>query len=251
MTPVLHVSREVADALPAGLSIAPVEEQWCGCCGGYGWIAEPDPSTGEPINPQQCPTCRGDAVLPPVLSGRIAIAVPCPPAGSAERHGLPVCTTCDGKGALIIGTATATDVLPVVPERGRGNVEVPNAGMLTVSCDGKRVTRFRWRRNAWTHEPTLYVNKESTEALARFLPALDLSPGQWVVTIEDWAPTTDRCPRCWGAEHLPCTDPMCEPDDGDSHVHWVTCPTCDGVGSCPPVPVAAALDGTITTWEAM
>lgn len=198
---VLHATLGAVDAVLAGCPILPVEGLVCpnpACRDGY----QIDGS-GEPVG--WCPVCES-GVVPPVLSGRIAVAAPCPPAGTSERYGLAACTTCDGLGALIVGTATATDVLP--------------------------------------------VNKESTEALARFLPALGLSPGQWVVTIEDWAPTTDRCPRCWGAEHLPCTDPMCEPDDGDSHVHWVTCPTCDGVGSCPPVPVAAAPDGTITTWEA-
>lgn len=45
------------------LSGGATEGQRCPECGGYGWIAEPHPSTGEPINPQQCPTCRGDGLL--------------------------------------------------------------------------------------------------------------------------------------------------------------------------------------------
>jgi hypothetical protein len=38
----------IATALAAG------ERDDCPWCGGYGWMAEPHPVTGEPINPQPC-----------------------------------------------------------------------------------------------------------------------------------------------------------------------------------------------------
>lgn len=61
----------------------------------------------------------------------------------------------------------------------------------------------------------------------------DWEPGRWAWRLEDIAPTTDRCPACWGDRVRDldgggaCYDPDCSCED---------CPTCEGHGSCEPVP---------------
>lgn len=215
MTAVLHVSRPVADALPAGLSIAPVEGRECLYCDGRGktrvWTGD------RAYDVDTCPKCDGRCVVPPVLSGRIAVAAPCPPAGTSERHGLAACTTCDGLGALIVGTATAKEVLPV---RHRDTCQL--------SLTDEHVCL------GWIAHPVVHVHDDGFDDLDEYADALGLRPGGWVVTIEDWAPTTERCPECGDGE-------------SDFEDSALICPTCDGDESCPPVPVAAAPVGTITT----
>jgi hypothetical protein len=60
------------------------------------------------------------------------------------------------------------------------------------------------------------------------LPFGDWEPGRWAWRLDDMKPTTERCPWCWGTgwDHA-----NFHPDNGPG-----TCPTCDGHGTCAPVP---------------
>lgn len=231
MTPVLHVSREVADALPAGLSIAPVEARDYRC-----------PRCGASFSLPLGTTCSDHApvCVPSDLWGRIAVATPCLDCGGhgwdAEPHpstGEPInprpCRSCDALGALIVATATATGVLPVM-----------HRDTCQLSLTDEHVCL------GWIAHPVVHVHDDGFDDLDEYADALGLSPGQWVVTIEDWAPTTDRCPGCWGVGH---GEPVYRLSIEVGGLDYLPCDACDGEESCPPVPVAAAPIGTITTWE--
>lgn len=69
------------------------------------------------------------------------------------------------------------------------------------------------------------------------LPYGDWTPGRYAWLIEDAAPTTERCPCCWGEGGGPAW-----PQD-DS---W--CRACDGAGRCDPIP-ATGRQG-FWNWEA-
>lgn len=217
---VLHATRGTVDAVLAGCPILPVEGLVCpnpACRGGYQIDESP---FGEPVG--WCPVCeRG--VVPPVLSGRIAIAV-------------------DG---AIAATATADEVLQVFdawdaalgfPHRaivvGTGGPDEP---IVLVDADADAST--------WP------VVADYSEHAA----ALDLRPGGWVVAVSDVAPTTERCPNpaCEHGSVKAITEfDQVNPDMTAWGQSLMACPVCDCEESCPPVPVSAAPAGTVTTWEA-
>lgn len=62
--------------------------------------------------------------------------------------------------------------------------------------------------------------------IADQLPFGDFAPGRWAWLLTDAAPTTTRCPWCWG-------DGM--DLDASARTLELHCPACDGVGYCPPV----------------
>lgn len=222
MTAVLHATDPARRAVLDGSPILPVDGRRCPECGGCGWIAEPDPATGEPINPQQCPTCRGDAVLPPVLSGRFTVAV-------------------DG---AIVGTATAEEVLPVVDDIEKvppdsNGVEVLG-GVVVIFGSEKREDS----PDAKPYREGKVVRDGEGQALSAAV--LDLRPGGWVVLLSDAAPTTERCPECWGSRFMFYR----RFNGGAGGSFREECHTCGSDGSCPPVPVESAPAGTVTTWEA-
>lgn len=68
------------------------------------------------------------------------------------------------------------------------------------------------------------------------LPFGMFEPGRWAWLLADAAPTTERCPWCWG--------------DGDGRREgWPTvahgCPVCSGAGRCEPIPAR----GRQRMWE--
>lgn len=59
------------------------------------------------------------------------------------------------------------------------------------------------------------------------IPYGDFSPGRYAWLIEDAAPTTERCPWCWGRGWT----------DHENGIHSVPCPVCKCAGFCDPIPV--------------
>jgi hypothetical protein len=66
-------------------------------------------------------------------------------------------------------------------------------------------------------------------------PYGDFRPGRYAWLLEDVKPTTERCPACWGCGNTAgksySIGPGWNTSDGIPQ-----CPTCHGVGHCPPVP---------------
>jgi hypothetical protein len=60
------------------------------------------------------------------------------------------------------------------------------------------------------------------------LPYGDWSPGRYALELVDAAPTTERCPQCWGNKWMLCGERLCE--------HCPPCPACQGRGRCDPIP---------------
>jgi hypothetical protein len=87
--------------------------------------------------------------------------------------------------------------------------------------------------------PSLVVSEADTTTtdITDQLPFGIWDPGRWAWRLADIKPTTERCPWCWGKGYA---DPGV--DVGGVMVKafdqsYQQCPTCEGHGSCPPVPV--------------
>lgn len=80
-----------------------------------------------------------------------------------------------------------------------------------------------WRTNI-RGGPAIEISDQS--------PYGDFTPGRWAWIIEDAAPTTERCPWCWGNGCDPevCVGPSCTNPDHPP------CPVCDAVGWRGPIP---------------
>jgi hypothetical protein len=59
------------------------------------------------------------------------------------------------------------------------------------------------------------------------LPYGDWTPGRWAWRITEAAPTTERCPWCWGYSGWH--------GQGEERAFY-GCPVCDGAGRCDPIP---------------
>lgn len=98
------------------------------------------------------------------------------------------------------------------------------------------------------------VERSWIENVSDQLPFGDFAPGRWAWILADAAPTTERCPACWGA--IPRAVPgHCVDIDG---AWWhapgdcVLCDCCDalcevcrGAGRCAPIPAR----GRQRAWE--
>lgn len=78
------------------------------------------------------------------------------------------------------------------------------------------------------------------------LPYGDFTPGRFAWLIEDAAPTTERCPWCWGEGRV-------GPDEEYAggrvkpSFEMRLCPVCDGAGRCEPIPWASS-GGRLPEW---
>ena len=107
------------------------------------------------------------------------------------------------------------------------------------------------------------------------LPFGEFSPGFYAWLLEDVKPTTERCPRCWGAweqHHIitrpstvttpwsvlderedwsPATNPAEDPPGPPGRPRRrVPCATCSGTGTCEPVRMRGRPGLWTPTWEA-
>jgi len=72
-------------------------------------------------------------------------------------------------------------------------------------------------------------------------PFGDFSPGNFAWILSDVEPTSRRCPHCWGTTLL-------VPDESYD-LHAERCPTCDGRGTCAPVPMRGRPGLWYPKWE--
>lgn len=128
----------------------------------------------------------------------------------------------------IVATCTLVDVVPMVDSTGCKNATkhlcIVNESMLLHSP---------------LDEP--WPDGTTERIVSDQLPYGDFTPGRYAWLLEDVKATTERCPACWGRCSL-APEPIC----GDSvHRHYGDCKlyvgrrrcsTCDGKGTCVPVP---------------
>lgn len=90
---------------------------------------------------------------------------------------------------------------------------------------------------------------EEGEDITDQRPYGDFTPGRYAWLFDDIKPTTERCPGCWGTGDEELFEIFCylcgagfdDPvrnclDCGCSMIKTGRCPTCDGSGTCEPVP---------------
>lgn len=145
----------------------------------------------------------------------------------------------------IVGSCRVTASLPIVERNDMRHNEPP---FITINTPTEALS-------LWHDEdhPTPW------ERIDDQLPYGDFTPGMHTWILEDAAPTTDRCPWCWGTGKrvgscghcrdrrviqvgpaptvnyghgysYPC--PECSTPEGKAK----PCPVCDGVGRCDPIP---------------
>lgn len=128
----------------------------------------------------------------------------------------------------IVATANLLDCVPIVDDGAARNCVDVRVGHPEAGA----VLRLDRTEPGW---PTTLV-ETITDVLDQ-LPYGDFTPGRWAWLLDDVKPTTERCPACW-----PDENGMVDVDQ--THrvpLRYVTpderCLTCDGKGSCDPVPV--------------
>lgn len=114
----------------------------------------------------------------------------------------------------VVASAVLTDCLPIekqfTEKAGR-----PGEDVVLVE-PGLELVIDRW-------------NAVRAEHVTDQLPFGDFSPGRWALLLDDIAPTTERCPRCWGTgwtEHQTRSLPR----------YPRRCDCCRATGRCDPVP---------------
>lgn len=107
----------------------------------------------------------------------------------------------------IVGSGIITESLPItdrraMPDHGPQVSHNPASGVL-------------YQRGSASGDALTHISDQ--------LPYGDWTPGRYAWRITEAAPTTERCPWCWGR------------GDTDPYMHS-TCPVCDGAGHCAPHP---------------
>lgn len=69
------------------------------------------------------------------------------------------------------------------------------------------------------------------------LPYGDFTPGRYAWLLTDAAPTTERCPWCWGRVHPTGLLRHGEPANGRTYGDLMPCDVCFRDGRCEPIPV--------------
>lgn len=122
----------------------------------------------------------------------------------------------------IVATCTLADVVPIVrPASGTGVIP-PDSALI----DPGKEFGLRWTEpiSSSSHGWKLHHCEDQR-------PYGDFTAGRWAWLLEDAKPTTERCPICWG-------DRIIRGKDAEQPLGglWINCPTCDGKGTCDPIP---------------
>jgi hypothetical protein len=137
----------------------------------------------------------------------------------------------------VVASATLQAVLPVLAY----DDELPTAWMphIAPTYDGHWVV---WHGPTDTEVPSTGRPSWRRTDLSDQLPYLsDIRPGMWCWILSDPAPTTTRCPACWGEGTVNDERPALLRPTSDT---WrrgfgrIICPRCFERGSCEPIRVA-------------
>lgn len=136
----------------------------------------------------------------------------------------------------IVATCRLVDVVPILDV-----VQTENHPGRWLEVGTSRSYLSLWRPGA-----------AIAERLDDQLPYGDFTPGRWAWLLEDVKPTTERCPACWGRQTWdengiesgkrttcdPAADvcPRCSAFAKYEVRCSLRCSTCDGKGTCDPIP---------------
>lgn len=158
-----------------------------------------------------------------------------PSALYVDDGGAPMrCTHAMHLGA-IVATANLIDCVPIVDYKAPTPRSGPLDSLNVPAClDVHGGTLTYW----WHHDGGF---RDVTDQWHYG----DFRPGWWAWLLDDIEPTTERCPACWGEEEVRCV--VHSAMDEACAICWIgqPCPTCEGDGSCPPIPAK----GKRGVWE--
>ncbi len=141
----------------------------------------------------------------------------------------------------VVGSAVLRACVPMVYDDGCNFLswmtdEMRETGCLAIDpaapSEGTPLHELTW----WQPDDEVGVSMWS-EAVGDQLPFGVFEPGRWAWMLDDAAPTTDRCPMCWGRGHAPTADGL----------GMIDC-CCDGAGLCDPIPARGRQ--RVWNWEA-
>jgi activating signal cointegrator 1 len=134
-----------------------------------------------------------------------------------------------GPLGAVVATANLVDCVPITYDRHDFSHLPAEPGLYVedyLSMEGRRLLWVMRLRSDGGLEPVEQIEGQRPFGI--------WEPGRWAWRLEDIAPTTDRCPACWGSGatgKARCGD-VYHQCTGSCFV----CPTCDGRLSCDPVP---------------
>lgn len=124
----------------------------------------------------------------------------------------------------IVASCVLTDCVPIVDETGEHAAEV----YKTIGGNGLAIQRLTGDGSRPEHVHTEWITDQ--------LPFGDFSPGRYAWLLSDVRPTTERCPRCMGEKYVETWNHTGVPNALNPGTRSIPCPTCEGRGSCDPVP---------------
>lgn len=124
---------------------------------------------------------------------------------------------------VVVGSAVLAACLPI--ETPDSEIARAERIVWTSGARDLKIARLDRRLEGTDQHPWI------TEAdVSDQLPYGDFAPGRWAWILADAAPTTERCPVCWGDGWKP----------GVQRDEWggadKACPACGGPGRCAPIP---------------
>ena len=197
---------------------------------------------------------RSSACPAELIGGRLILHAAQRPPREHDRVGTWVCTASAAAWWMRDGE-------PGWPDRPLEDYVRLSLGAVVASCvvedcipilDGvQRARTGRWIRR-YTTSPLLLLQRSYARENVNIddqLPFGDFSPGNFAWILSDVEPTSHRCPHCWGGKRQPDDRPG-SPRGLHGHLHsWMACPTCDGRGTCPPIPMRGHSGLWYPKWE--
>lgn len=138
----------------------------------------------------------------------------------------------------IVASAVLTDCVPTLDV----DDELPIAWMRHVAPI-HRNELWLWNGPSFTYNASTGQPTWLHDVITDQLPYGDFRPGRWAWLLDDIAPTTERCPACWGEG---CFHEERMHGGGDvADLITGICSVCDRDGVCDPIPVK----GHQRVWE--
>ncbi len=120
---------------------------------------------------------------------------------------------------VVVGSAVLAACLPI--ETPDSEIARAERIVWTSGARDLKIARLDRRLEGTDQHPWI------TEAdVSDQLPYGDFAPGRWAWILADAAPTTERCPWCWGGRSEPWWSP----------IEAERCHVCNAEGRCAPIP---------------